>query len=272
MNYLQFDFITGSTEQSEQLIALLSEKGFEGFEEEEDGFLSAFIRESDYNTEELEEVIGYFPSLVYTKSVVENINWNHQWEQHFEPVLVGDFVGIRAGFHQPLSSVLHEIVITPKMSFGTGHHATTHLVIQEMQLLDFTGKKVLDFGTGTGVLAILAEKLGAASVLAIDNDEWSIANAGENCMQNNCRKIEISQAEAISGGEFFDIILANINLNVIINNLDAISAASQPGTQIILSGFLIENEDDMKEALLKKGLNWVHTSQRGDWIAMLVSR
>ena len=155
MNYLQFSFETDHQDKIEELIALLNEQGFEGFEEE-DKMLKAFIPEEKFNSVEFDKMVELFTSLAYTKSIIENINWNQQWEESFEPVIVNGFVAIRAHFHQPIAGVKYEIVITPKMSFGTGHHATTHMMLQQMEQIDFTGKKVLDFGTGTGVLAILA--------------------------------------------------------------------------------------------------------------------
>jgi ribosomal protein L11 methyltransferase len=268
MNYLSFLFETNTPDQSEQLVALLSDQGFEGFEET-GLYLKAFIPETDFSETSFRAIEELFPSLVYTKTIVENINWNKQWEESFEPVLINDFVAIRAGFHQPITQVQHEIIITPKMSFGTGHHATTHLMIQQMQLLDFTGKTVLDFGTGTGILAILAEKLGAAKVLAIDNDEWSITNAKENIQQNGCHKISIEQHHSIPLTEKYDIILANINLNVITDNISAIEFVSNTPGNIIFSGFLKEDETAIKATIKAAGLQSISTLQRGEWIAIL---
>ncbi len=269
MNYISFDFETTDTNQSDQLVALLNEQGFEGFEEN-DKYLKAFVKEDSFNEASFKEIEILFPSLVFKKTIVENINWNRQWEESFEPVMVNNFVAIRAAFHQPKTQVQHEIIITPKMSFGTGHHATTHLMIQQMQQLDFVGKKVLDFGTGTGVLAILAEKLGAAKVLAIDNDEWSITNAKENILQNSCTKIIIEQYSTIPVDEKYDIILANINLNVIRESLPLISFVSNKGCSLLFSGFLNEDEAILKAEISKVRLQFVSTLQRGGWISIKV--
>ncbi len=268
MNYLQFDFEILDTDQSEKLVALLSEKGFEGFEEEPT-ILKAFIAEKDFKQDDFLDVIELFEKLVYQKYTVENINWNKKWEEDFQPVLVNDFVGIRATFHAPLEKVLHEIIITPKMSFGTGHHATTFLMIQQMKEIDFVGKTVLDFGTGTGILAILATKLGASNILAIDYDEWSITNTIENIEQNGCSNIRVVQLSTIPSAEKFDIILANINLNVILISLKEIVSSSISGTYILLSGFLLENETAIISSITDNGLEYISTSQRGDWILVL---
>jgi ribosomal protein L11 methyltransferase len=269
MQYLSFDFEITSPGESEKLIALLSEQGFEGFEETASA-LQAFIQQGQLSETAFADVISLFSTLAYTVTTVENINWNQQWEESFEPVVVNDFVAIRAHFHQPITQVTHEIIITPKMSFGTGHHATTHLVIERMAAIDFNGKEVLDFGTGTGILAILAEKLGASAVLAIDNDEWSITNAKENIIQNNCTNIVIEQHNTIPVVKKYDVILANINLNVITANLNSIESVAKPGCEIIFSGFLKTDEIVMKENVAAAGFQYISTYQNGNWIAMEV--
>ena len=267
--YLQFDFETDGEEQTDQLIALLSQQGFEGFEEEADNFLKAFIPENIFSEEAFELLKNFLPTFRYTRSTVKNINWNQKWEEDFEPVIVGNWVGIRAGFHHALHTVRHEIIITPKMSFGTGHHATTHMMVEQMEQIDFREKSVIDFGTGTGVLAILAEKVGANMVLAIDNDEWTINNATENVALNHCTKIRVELQDAMPATEKYDVILANINLNVILANLTEISSASKPGTKILLSGFLKQDEDAIKLGLSQHGLKYISTFQRGEWIMII---
>ncbi len=149
-------------------------------------------------------------------AAIEKQNWNALWESNFEPVQVDDFVGVRAGFHAPFGGVVeHDIVITPKMSFGTGHHGTTYCVMQLMRGIDFANKSVFDFGTGTGILAILAQKLGAGPVLAVDNDDWCIENASENIIVNNTQSIEIEKVNDANLNKKFNIIIANINKNII---------------------------------------------------------
>jgi len=271
MNYLQFDFETENTEQAEQLIALLNEQGFEGFEEDKN-YLKAFITEDKFDEAEFENVVAKFSSLTYTSSVIENINWNQQWEESFQPVIVEETVGIRAGFHQSIKNVEYEIIITPKMSFGTGHHATTYLMIQLMLSIDFKNREVIDFGTGTGVLGILAEKLGASKILAVDYDEWSIENAKENINQNRCSKISLQQNSVFPRDVIFDTVLANITLNVISANMALMANAVKKGAQLLLSGFLISDEGILSTILNQHGFTLNTTLERGNWVAILAKK
>jgi ribosomal protein L11 methyltransferase len=267
MNYLQIEFEIENAVENEILIALLSNAGFESFEEAEDS-LKAFIKEVGFVEDSLEDILKIVP-VNYAITVVPQQNWNAQWESSFEPIIVNDFVAIRASFHQPIESVEHEIIITPKMSFGTGHHATTYMMIEQMEALDFEGKTVVDFGTGTAVLAILAEKMGALFIDAIDYDEWSIENSVENAAANNCTKINLVKAETITGSILYDIILANINLNVILENLPAIKAVSKNGTLILLSGFIKADELIMIHALSENVILPLKVIQKGEWICIL---
>lgn len=267
MNYIEFDFNPEDKLQQEQLIALLSEEGFEGFEETP-GTLKAFIKEEDWQETRFYDIMGLFPGLKYCQEIVENKNWNEQWESSFEPVLVNDFAAIRASFHEPITTVKHEIVITPKMSFGTGHHATTYLMMEQMAELDFKGKTVIDFGTGTGVLAILAEKLGAAKIEALDNDEWSIDNSRENIEANGSEKIHLYKAETIHPSVKADIILANINLNVITANLDAITAVCKPETIVLFSGLLVTDKEIIIPRLQNNNLTIIGVFERNNWLAI----
>ena len=267
MNYIQVEFEIENAASNEILIALLSQSGFESFEERENSLI-AFIKEDGFIEDSLGDVLQIVP-VNYAITVVPQQNWNAQWESSFEPIVVNDFVAIRAGFHQPIKNVKHEIIITPKMSFGTGHHATTYLMIEQMAALDFKDKSVLDFGTGTAVLSILAEKMGAANIDAIDNDDWSIENAKENIETNNCNRITLEKADSISSTKKYDIILANINLNVILANLPAISSASKKGTKILLSGFLKTDEEVLLEKLSKIKATHSSTLQKGEWICLL---
>jgi ribosomal protein L11 methyltransferase len=193
-------------------------------------------------------------------------NWNAVWESNFEPVVVDDFCAVRADFHQPIKNVQHEIIITPKMSFGTGHHATTYMMIEQMSNIDFTKKRVFDFGTGTGILAILAQKLGAASITASDNDEWSIENAEENFQKNDVHSIILYRSSAIPK-DSFDIILANINRNVLSEYASALVNILSPNGVLLVSGILKEDEKIIVAAF--NILQPIKVQQNKNWVSIL---
>jgi len=266
MNYYQVIIETTDSSLQELLIAQLTILGFDGFEESEKE-LKAYIDEASLEEKELDKIIK-FHNLSYSKSVIQKENWNAVWESNFEPVLVDDFVGVRAGFHAPLTGVQHEIVITPKMSFGTGHHATTYSVMQLMKEIDFQGKSVFDFGTGTGILAILAEKLGAIEVLAVDYDDWCVENASENTLINNCQYIDIQKDNTAKTKKPYQIVIANINKNIILDNLAYLAKAVVTSGDIVLSGLLSDDENDILTACKPLGWQHIKTVQRGAWIAI----
>ena len=205
------------------------------------------------------------------KSIIEETNWNQVWESNFEPVVVDDFVSVRAEFHKPEKNPAHEIIITPKMSFGTGHHATTYMMIEQMRDLDFKDKEVFDFGTGTGILAILAHKMGAGRVEAIDVDEWSIDNARENFDRNGCTKCEVTLSTIIPN-KHFDIILANINRNVLLQYASSLNAATKDAAYLLLSGLMIDDEGDITKEFMQQGFRLVKQSQRNNWICLLFAK
>lgn len=256
--------------QSDMLVAMLNEAGFSGFEETEAGLL-AFAEPARIDPILFENIISII-DVKYSISLIKEKNWNEQWESGFSPVTVchpasgNPFVHIRAGFHKKDNSVDFDIEVTPKMSFGTGHHDTTSGMISQMGLLDMAGKKVIDFGTGTGVLAILAEKMGASAVLAIDNDDWSISNATENIKKNNCTAISLLKGETIPAGEKAAVILANINLNIIIASLDAIRNACMPETDLLFSGILAQDEPALQQALISAGFSQLAVINRNGWL------
>ena len=259
---IQIEIAAKDEALKETLIAQLASIGFEAFEEMPDT-LKAYIPSHQYNKIQLLSVLG---EISFQELEIEKQNWNELWESNFEPVQVENFVGIRASFHESFKEVEHEIIITPKMSFGTGHHATTYLVMQAMRNLVWKNKTVFDFGTGTGILAILAEKLGAQQILAIDNDDWCIENASENIEINLCQKIQISKADTASNEKKFDIILANINKHIILENIAFLDLALQSGAIILLSGLLVEDELDILKAC--ESVGWIHqlTNTRNGWI------
>jgi ribosomal protein L11 methyltransferase len=256
--------------QQEILIALLSGMEYEGFEQD-GNILKAFIPSQKFNEERLSHLSKQY-QFSYIAEDVPEINWNATWEANFQPVTVGQFCGIRADFHQPLKSVAHEIIITPKMSFGTGHHATTFLMIQQMQYLNFKDKTVLDFGTGTGILGILTIRLGAQRVVAIDHDDWAIENARENCIKNHVQdKMNIEKTGTVIPDQYH-IILANINRNILLQNLFLFAKFLIPGGILLMSGLLAEDESFMLKAGKEAGWEHLNSFIRDDWMALQWSR
>ena len=269
MNYVSIFIQNRDAALTDLLIAELSQIGFDGFEEVEEG-LKAFCVEDAFNEAEIISILAK-NGLMFTKEIIAAQNWNKVWESNFNPMQVDNFVGVRASFHQPMQGVQHEIIITPKMSFGTGHHATTYMMMQLMQAIDFKNKAVLDFGSGTGILAILAEKLGSHRLLAIDYDDWCIENATENIAANNCKNIILQKADTADLTNKFDIVIANINKNIILDNLQYLAKDVAINGQILLSGLLIEDEAEIIEATEK--LAWLHekTITKDMWIALQFS-
>lgn len=259
--------ISADAELQEVLIALLADVGYEGFEQQE-GLLKAFLPETQFDEKTLARILEPFGVLPTFARIAEK-NWNEQWEKSFQPVVVEGFCAVRAHFHDPIPGVPYELVITPKMSFGTGHHATTYMMLEAMQQLSFKGKRVLDLGTGTGVLAILAERLGAASVLAIDNDDWSIANSRENAGANGCSRITIGKVDGMDGLEGpFDVILANINKHVILEQLFRMQQQLTKGGVILLSGLLQNDTQDVENEAAKINLSLSLRMTKDNWILL----
>jgi ribosomal protein L11 methyltransferase len=268
-NYLHILFHDIPKEEQEILIARFSDLAVEGFEEGLN-FLSVFMNAAGVDEAAVQQILDGQPYRV-TREIVPPKNWNEQWEKNFEPVVIDDFCAIRAHFHEPISTVRFEIVITPKMSFGTGHHATTWLVIKAMEQLDFTGKKVLDFGTGTGILAILAEKMGAKEVVAVDHDEWSIANAAENFSINGCSAIALEKADSPPATGLYDIILANVNRHVLLAKMAILAQQLQPGGVILLSGLLTGDRQELETSAKRSNLRVVEQKDRESWIYLLLT-
>ena len=256
-----------TTDLQEVLIAMLADIGYEGFEQAE-ALLKAFVPETRFDEERLKALVDPF-GLAFGVQRIEERNWNEEWERSFQPVVVEDFCAVRAHFHDPVPGVAHELVITPKMSFGTGHHATTYMMLEGMRQLSFQGKRVLDFGTGTGVLAILAERLGALEIVAIDNDDWSIINARENADANTCRCVSVEHRDTLTGfGRLFDVILANINKHVILDQLSAMEQQLVEGGVILLSGLLREDSEDIEYELAKMNLSISMRMTKDNWILL----
>ncbi|MDR7770352.1 50S ribosomal protein L11 methyltransferase [Riemerella anatipestifer] len=273
-SYLEFKFtITPPQPWSEILMAELIHIGFDSFTEETNGIL-AYIPKNDLNEDAIKSLYIFEQEGVeidYTYTEMPNINWNEEWEKNFSPINVEDKVYIRAEFHEP-QSLDYEIIIQPKMSFGTGHHATTYLMIQQMLEMDFQGKKVLDMGCGTSVLAIFAKLKGAGDTLAIDIDPWSVENSKENADRNQVSlRIEEGTAENL-GLEKFDIILANINRNILISDIPIYVSVLEKGGQLLLSGLCFFDVEDIMEVCTAQNLKLNKKVQREEWVSLLLEK
>lgn len=272
--YLEFNFkIKPLQPWNEILMAELIEIGFDSFTEEYDGILG-YIQKDLFKEEELKEIYllqNEEIEISYTYEEMPNINWNEEWEKNFSPINVEDKVLIRAEFHDSDPN-MHEIVIQPKMSFGTGHHPTTHLMIQQMLDMDLADKKVLDMGCGTSVLAIFAKQKGAGRTVAIDIDEWSVENSKENAIRNNVElDIELGTADNL-GKEKFEIILANINRNILISDIPTYVSVLEDGGKLLLSGLCFFDVDDILEVCTEQNLKLEKKIQREEWVSLLLSK
>ncbi len=273
MQYICLHISNISPENSELITALLSECGFESFVETEDGGFDAFVEETHY-TKALAQKIGRWKKkydFTTTKTKMENRNWNAEWEASFQPVTLDGYVSIRAKFHPPADNVRFDIVINPQMAFGTGHHETTQMMLEAMEHIDFkTHNKVLDYGCGTGILAIVAAKLGATHVEGVDNELPAYQDTLENAELNGVAP----QIHAFYGtldaieGQGFDIILANITRNIILQSLETLSTKLKNGGYLLLSGFLREDDNMMRENLAKHGYTVTEKRTMGNWICM----
>ena len=263
-------------ELSEILIAELSEAGFETFLENETGF-EGYVEGEAFDRSMVEAIRKKYEQstpLEFVFSRIPKKNWNEEWEKGYEPILVNDRCLIRAGFHAPDRQYPYEVIITPKMSFGTGHHQTTYLMVKNMLDIDHANQRVMDAGCGTAVLSILASKLGATEVEAFDIDEWSVENGNENCAVNRCANIHIQRGtitEVVLQGKF-DIILANINKNVLLEEMTIYSAFLNPGGRLLLSGFFTLDIPDLLREAARHHLREIRRDDRDTWAALLLSR
>lgn len=269
MNYIQLNIHSGNSDLNDVLIAELAALQFEGFEELEDG-IKAFITEPEFNAETVKQLLSGYGVSQYSTGTIEPQNWNAQWESNFSPVVIKDVCTIYAPFHNIEITTPYSIKLTPKMSFGTGHHGTTQSMVELMSEVDFKGKSVLDFGTGTGVLAILADKLGAAHVEAIDNDSWSFENAGENIVVNDAKNVtvQLGTIEDIDPSRKFDVILANINRHILLATMHTMSEALVSGGILLMSGILIEDEAIITKEANKHNLTVMKVVTNGNWVAI----
>lgn len=259
--------VKGEPWQLEIALAELSDAlNIEGVEEEDDQ-LKFYFKSEDFNADVVKSLID-IDGITHSISNINNKNWNAIWESEFQPVTVDNFASIRADFHAPNHQVVHDIIITPKMSFGTGHHATTHMMIEMLQSFSPEGKRVVDFGTGTGVLAILAKKMKASEVIGIDYDSWSIDNAAENFEKNNTAGITLLQLDHFPPELAADMILANINRNVIIDNMRQMTDGLKPGGILIVSGILESDIPDIQKLTAEKGFKELKRSMKNNWASL----
>ena len=255
---------------SEILIAELGEKAFESFIETETG-VSAFVQKDLWDEKILEDIqILENPEfkIDYTFEEIEQVNWNEEWEKNFEPIDVDGKCHVRAPFHEKTNAE-YDIVIEPKMSFGTGHHETTHMMIQHLLETDLVGKKTLDMGCGTAILAILAEMKGAQPIDAIDIDNWCYLNSIENAERNNCKHISVYEGDAsLLVGKKYDIIIANINRNILLNDMQQYLDCLNENGILFLSGFYTEDIPVISESCTSKGLTYLKQFERNNWVAL----
>ena len=257
---------------SEILIAELADMGYDSFWEQEDGF-EAYIEASDFKEDDLQEVISRYAALGeinYHTAQVEEKNWNVEWESNFEPITVEDQCLVRADFHQIAKDYPYEIVINPKMSFGTGHHATTYLMLSWQLELDQQDIKVMDAGCGTGILAIMARLRGAKEIVAFDNNEWAVDNSRENFELNHCPDIRMYQGtvEKIPKEDQYDIILANINRNVLLEELPLYADRLRKDGVLLLSGFYNYDAPLIETKAADSGLIVKGQKEKNDWVAL----
>ncbi|RZJ77927.1 MAG: 50S ribosomal protein L11 methyltransferase [Flavobacterium sp.] len=273
MEYKKVAFSFSSIEEYQQdlLIAALADIGFDTFEDTAEGF-DAFAIATAFNEAELNDVLVEFgDELQYTYLIsdIEPENWNEEWEKNFSPLIISDECYVRATFHEVQPQYRYEIVIDPKMAFGTGHHQTTTMMMQYILANDFANKLVLDMGAGTGILGILASKRGATEIIAIDNDEVCYRSAIENAALN-----EISNLTSLCGSKeeipvkAYDVILANINRNILLDQIEAYAKVLKSAGSIYFSGFYEEPDLAMITSHCAQfGLSYVDHKKNGDWVA-----
>jgi len=263
-------------EFSEILMAEIAEVGFDTFMETEKGF-EAFVEEEKFDHDHLESIqekYKHVNPLIFFQDKIQKQNWNEEWEKSIEPIIVDDKCLVRAEFHKIEKKYPYEIVITPKMSFGTGHHQTTYLMLKSQMRIDHQTKRVMDAGCGTAILSIMASKLGAKEVEAFDIDEWSTVNGKENIDNNHCSNIHLYQGK-ISELKFtgkFDIILANINKNVLLAEMKSYADYLSATGQLLLSGFYMQDIEDLKLEAVKYNLSEVFRDEKETWASLLLQK
>ncbi|MCA0366001.1 MAG: 50S ribosomal protein L11 methyltransferase [Bacteroidetes bacterium] len=275
MQYFELD-LKIEPEYSEILVAELAEIGFDSFLDSPDGIV-AYVTEDLFDDRAIKNLLENYASrtpLSYSIKAIEKQNWNKEWESAFSPIEVSDKIYVRATFHEPAPATFpYEIIITPKMSFGTGHHETTSQVLELQMDIDHKGKSVLDVGTGTGILAILASKLGAEKIHAFDIDEWSVENTIENISLNNTPEITVNQGTiADQKIEQYDILIANINRNILLDEIPQYVKFMKNGASLLLSGFYEHDVPEIESKCNEQGLKKLKQISKNNWAAVVFIR
>jgi len=270
MNYtkISFKLAPDNEENREILVAVLSDLAFESFDETEDQ-VEGYVPGESFNMDEMNEIISALHFSVQTEhEMIPDQNWNEVWEKnYFKPLLIGGRCLVRAPFHTEYEPAEFELVIEPKMAFGTGNHETTTLMAEQILEMDLTGKTVLDMGCGTGILGMLASLKGAKSVTAIDIDTWSFESTVENAHLNNITNMEAKLGDAsILGSETYQVIFANIHKNVIISDLPVYEKVLEPGGKLYLSGFYTQDMPDVKKRAESLGLQDKGFHEKNNWV------
>ena len=278
MDYIEVSFIFNPvTEQNQEIMAaLLGQAEFESFSDTNQG-LQAYIQKPLFNETLLKDIlkplISTFESFDYSYKTIKDKNWNAEWEKNFNPIYISDNCRVRAPFHTEEGEYEFDLIIEPKMSFGTGHSATTALMIKMMLDIDFSELEVLDMGCGPGILAILASLKKAKNILAVDIDNWAFENSIENVQRNNTKNIVVKQGDAnLLSNKHFDIILANINRNILLKDLAAYSNSLKKNGQILLSGFYTQDLQVIKKEASRLGLKYEKHIENENWVAVKISK
>lgn len=268
-NYIVVEFGNLNSEHKELLSALLPDYGFEGTEELESS-LKAYIPQKDFSAESLRDFLKQFAlDFPFTQHTLPDKNWNEAWEKSYEPIVVAEKVIIKASFHQPQKNYPFEILIDPQMSFGTGHHETTQLMLEMMLAVDFEKKSVLDFGSGTGVLSILAHKMKAKRIVATDIDQWAYNNIKENIGKNGAEIIEpLLGAAEVLPNEMFDVVLANVNKNILLENMEILLSRLIKNGIILFSGLLLADEREFVASAARNGLILLEKKTKNEWLSL----
>lgn len=281
MVYIEVNFtLTPWSETAQDILtALAGDIGFESFVEE-DHTLKAYIQQPLYNEESIRDIIANYPlpdvNIAYTSSIQEDKDWNEEWEKNFfQPIVIGNRCVIHSTFHKDIPPMEYDILINPQMSFGTGHHETTNLIVSQLLDTELQGKSVLDMGCGTSILAILAAKRGASPITAIDIDDWCVSNSADNIRLNNIDNIHVRLGNADvlrTERPNFDLIIANINRNILTADMDAYALCMKSGSRIFLSGFYVEDIPVIRQSLTANGLKYVEHHENNRWAMVIAEK